>query len=135
MKKIFTLILFSAVFTAILSAKDFKNEPLVAPEFTVAKATVFDITSLKKLPKDNVRFVSQTVKTNIEFAVYYYDAKNNDWAYHGSALLKGNGDTCFPICMNKEKVKNHRFWAVVSKNGDFELIPNSEHHDLYIYVR
>ena len=107
------------------------------PAFDKSDSVVIDVSALKRKFKDNVRLVNLTEEENISFSVYYYEqkAKKADWQLYGRAQLKGYTDTAFVDSKKEGKIRNVKYFAVVSENGiGFKCSVEARNHDLYIFI-
>ncbi|MGN0740388.1 MAG: hypothetical protein ACI4LX_09490 [Treponema sp.] len=107
------------------------------PAFDKPDSVVLDVSSLKGKFKDSVRLINLTEEENISFSVYYYEqkGKNAGWQLYGRAQLKGYSDTASVDSKQEGKIKNVKYFAVVSENAiGFKCSVAARNHDLHISI-
>ncbi|MDY4211276.1 MAG: hypothetical protein SOX64_07630 [Treponema sp.] len=107
------------------------------PAFDKPDSVVLDVSALKRKFKDSVRLMNLTEEENISFSVYYYEQKGKkaDWQLYGSAQLKGYSDTASVDSKQEGKIRNVKYFAVVSEKGiGFKCSVAARNHDLHISV-
>jgi hypothetical protein len=124
-KKIFLILIF---FCATIV---FAETPPVM-EYSFGCSTMLDLTILSPRPRDRIRFVNHSDKSNFDVSLFVY--RNNKWTVIGSSSLKDYDDMDF-LNSNVNNLKDIDYIAITGRSlASITCHAEVHNHDLYIYV-
>lgn len=100
-----------------------------------SNATEIDVSSIQKKLKDNIRLVSNTLKTD-NAGFFIFADNGNGFQLVGAAYLKEKGDSCFVRGFDLDlKAKKYTRYAVSASDGKkYNFNTKAKDSDLYIFV-